>query len=1023
MASQVLAERDSAYFNVNAGTTQYIKVRAETPHLKLAVSINGTSTHLWNSTQPNLQHEILAVGPFDEATVVHLTTAAGQAVTFERLPAFKAADSLSLLLKTTSLQPSEEFVNEAVALIQDAKTASYIRNYIKLTLGHRLIQSQRLHEASRLANLTPADWSQELNLQCQLLLQADALDDQEGVLHARALALESIVNIDKNTASPVHISSRWFKDCQTSLIGHTSTTFFEIANQLAQTLSQQVDAVASNWLKAITLGKLWVYLNQQDKHSEADLVIRKALALTENEPDLRLHFQKNHSTTLVRLGKFGEAQQLLSTALNDDSKQSELQTEIFLFNKGFIFRKMGEFETSRRYFEQILAKYKNEDGVCLGVQNERIAATILTQIGVAYREELKPELANDYFLCALKILGQNTDFFELTAVVEYAKNKLAAGDRLGALEVATRVLNDQRAEEPQLIVAQLILLEVNLASNNQPNAILNALELAKILRFSGVADSSDLIKPSSFDNPSLQYAIQKVEFFSQLIRMCETQPDIGCETGFFNLARSILLKYDGRVTHPMAWNAARYELTIAYVETLIHKRSKLDEMTLHPAIYQALETSYSVDVYSKQPEVTNKVAEVTEQWLAAKAIATLNPDTKNIERAYRLERFRETFLSQRPAFIESKSKHRFIPLLQMQQNVQKDELLLRYFVGQEYAFVMSISSNQTKLMLLSIELLDQIGRTAGAASKKNDWHELLPPEAVENDYRKIVVIPDHTLHHIPFSAINISANQTYEPLASKSPVIRTHNFSDYFSTVNAAETQTFKNIAVFAADSENPETAAPETQMMEGRRLLPIPGVRREIELISRSFAVDNVIQGVGEAATLEFLSSPQVRQATILHIATHGLYNPENPELVGFLVASNGQQPRVATLNQVMAHRYTSSLVVISGCDTMLGKHYRGSGLRSLSRGFIKSGAGAVLGTLWPISDQATTLFMETFYKQLSLTGNVSLALQNTRNQIRKSVRYRNPRYWAGFALTSTHLNHESLQINQSASLSKQFN
>ena len=97
------------------------------------------------------------------------------------------------------------------------------------------------------------------------------------------------------------------------------------------------------------------------------------------------------------------------------------------------------------------------------------------------------------------------------------------------------------------------------------------------------------------------------------------------------------------------------------------------------------------------------------------------------------------------------------------------------------------------------------------------------------------------------------------------------------------------------------------------------------------------------------------------------------------------------------------------------------------ISRSFpvdsVIQGVGAVLGTLWPISDQATTLFMETFYKQLSLTSNVSLALQNTRNQIRKSVRYRNPRYWAGFALTSNHLNHESLQINQSASLSEQIN
>ncbi len=95
------------------------------------------------------------------------------------------------------------------------------------------------------------------------------------------------------------------------------------------------------------------------------------------------------------------------------------------------------------------------------------------------------------------------------------------------------------------------------------------------------------------------------------------------------------------------------------------------------------------------------------------------------------------------------------------------------------------------------------------------------------------------------------------------------------------------------------------------------------------------------------------------------------------------------------------TDLVVLSACDTAMGRQVRGEGLVGLVQGFFYAGASRVLATLWPVEDEATAELMDRFYGYL-LEEEMSpaQALRRAQIDIKKEPRWEAPYYWAGFVL-----------------------
>lgn len=141
------------------------------------------------------------------------------------------------------------------------------------------------------------------------------------------------------------------------------------------------------------------------------------------------------------------------------------------------------------------------------------------------------------------------------------------------------------------------------------------------------------------------------------------------------------------------------------------------------------------------------------------------------------------------------------------------------------------------------------------------------------------------------------------------------------------------------------------------------------------------------------------------LHFATHGILNSEDPELSGILLSMldrNGKaQDGFLQLHEIYNLHLPVELVVLSACQTALGKEIRGEGLFGLTRGFMHAGARQVVSSLWKVDDSATADLMGLFYTEMLVHGrSPAAALQQAKFNMRKQRRWQQPFYWAGFII-----------------------
>ena len=105
--------------------------------------------------------------------------------------------------------------------------------------------------------------------------------------------------------------------------------------------------------------------------------------------------------------------------------------------------------------------------------------------------------------------------------------------------------------------------------------------------------------------------------------------------------------------------------------------------------------------------------------------------------------------------------------------------------------------------------------------------------------------------------------------------------------------------------------------------------------------------------------------------------------------------------LQDIYGLRAPVDLVVLSACQTALGKDVRGEGLLGLTRGFMYAGASSVVASLWKVDDEATAELMRQFYTNMLRKGMTPAdALRAAQNSIRQRPEWQAPYYWAGFTL-----------------------
>jgi CHAT domain-containing protein len=150
--------------------------------------------------------------------------------------------------------------------------------------------------------------------------------------------------------------------------------------------------------------------------------------------------------------------------------------------------------------------------------------------------------------------------------------------------------------------------------------------------------------------------------------------------------------------------------------------------------------------------------------------------------------------------------------------------------------------------------------------------------------------------------------------------------------------------------------------------------------------------------------TSSEMARYSIVHFATHGILNDETPELSGIvlsLVDKNGKpQDGFLRLHEIYNLRLPVDLVVLSACQTALGKEIRGEDIASLSRGFMYAGAARVVASLWKVDDAATAELMGRFYRKLLAEHLRPAAALRSAQLEMQQTRWKSPYYWAAFEM-----------------------
>lgn len=143
----------------------------------------------------------------------------------------------------------------------------------------------------------------------------------------------------------------------------------------------------------------------------------------------------------------------------------------------------------------------------------------------------------------------------------------------------------------------------------------------------------------------------------------------------------------------------------------------------------------------------------------------------------------------------------------------------------------------------------------------------------------------------------------------------------------------------------------------------------------------------------------------SVLHFATHGLLDAERPQFTGVVLSLVGNpegSDGFLRTDEVFNLKLSSPLVMLSACETGLGRERRGEGVMGLTRAFMYAGAPTVGVTLWSVADKSTSELMTDFYKNLlgTATPPPSDALRRARLRMIEGKRFSTPYYWAPFVL-----------------------
>jgi CHAT domain-containing protein/tetratricopeptide (TPR) repeat protein len=398
-----------------------------------------------------------------------------------------------------------------------------------------------------------------------------------------------------------------------------------------------------------------------------------------------------------------------------------------------------------------------------------------------------------------------------------------------------------------------------------------------------------------------------------------------------------------------------------------------------------------------------------------------------------------------------------LSLAQVQQRVLDDDtLLLEYALGQHRSYLWAVSKRGftahalpagSEIAALAERLYSRLTirhalsgplperqRQAEEADFQywEDAAELsrlvLAPARDAFAHRRIVVVADGALQHVPFAALPDPGRP-----GERVPMLVDHEIVSLPSATalavlrgETAERQPPAGALAVLADpvfeDDDPRLRAVRRASAQapgragsGRRPGPdrpgptrfsrLAATRLEADVITAAAGAEHSLQRLGLDASRAAAMAADLSRYRVVHFATHGILDNANPGMSGIMLSlfgTNGEPvDGFLRLHDIYGLALRAELVVLSACSTALGRQVSGEGLVGLVRGFMYAGAKRVVASLWKVDDEATGELMRRFYEGMFRQGLApSAALRQAQLDLWRQPRWQAPFFWAAFTL-----------------------
>ncbi len=352
---------------------------------------------------------------------------------------------------------------------------------------------------------------------------------------------------------------------------------------------------------------------------------------------------------------------------------------------------------------------------------------------------------------------------------------------------------------------------------------------------------------------------------------------------------------------------------------------------------------------------------------------------------------------------------------------------VQYFVSPEKTIIVLAGGTQ-EIKEISVgkeELIKKISRFRELIAKgsedqsdilnlSQDLYEILiKPIAFSLSKKRIIISPHGPLHYLPFQLLHNGENYLIEDytlnyipsatvlryLAAKSPIGPLEPAGEPKHVESFDNDSTYLPGWGIESSYDQSNSKPPSSILLLGNPKLD----NTELDLPYSEVEIDNAALFFPNALKLsrDEASETNVKNKAssyeVLHFATHATFDNREPFNSSLLLASDGINDGKLTIEEIYQLQLKPSLIILSACETGLGKYSAGDEIIGLYRAFMYAGAKSIIATLWPIADEASSFLVNEFYKALkknSLSESLQMAQLKTKEQ------YPNPINWAGFIL-----------------------